>query len=91
MAMKPAKKTVAKKTVAKKTVSKPKPKVTKSRGSNTPKQIGDQNQREGYNSVRGQESGFSWIKPSKLSKAASKKNSGSMAEYKAQRAGGKGK
>jgi hypothetical protein len=28
------------------------PKVTKSRGSNTPKQVGDMNQREAYNSIR---------------------------------------
>jgi hypothetical protein len=30
----------------------PKAKVTKSRGSKTPKQIGDMNERENYNSVR---------------------------------------
>jgi hypothetical protein len=48
-----AKKTVVKKSVvAKKATPKPRAKVTKSRGSNTATQIGNDNQREAYNSIR---------------------------------------
>jgi hypothetical protein len=46
------KKPIAKKASVKKTASKPKAKVTKSRGSNTPIQVGNDNQREGYNAIR---------------------------------------
>ena len=49
-----AKKTVVKKSVVtKKATPKTKAKVTKSRGSNTATQIGNDNQREGYNAIRG--------------------------------------
>jgi len=48
-----AKKIVVKKSVvAKKATPKPKAKVTKSRGSNTATQVGNDNQREAYNSIR---------------------------------------
>jgi len=70
------------------------PKVTKSRGSNTKKQVGDMNQREGYNAVRGQSSKTAsgkTVYTSKVSKAGSKKSKGAMTAYKQQRAGGKGK
>ena len=70
------------------------PKVTKSRGSNTPKQIGDMNQREGYNAVRGQSAKTAsgkTVYASKMSKAGDKKSKGAMTAYKQQRAGGKGK
>lgn len=71
-----------------------KSKVTKSRGSNTPKQIGNMNQREGYNAVRGQSSktvsgGIAYT--SKMDKTNAKKNKGAMTAYKQQRSGGKGK
>jgi hypothetical protein len=72
-----------------------KPKSTKSRGSNTPKQIGDQNQREGYNSVRGKSARAvttgKKVYASKLTKTTAKKSTGAMTAYKQQRAGGKGK
>ena len=70
------------------------PKVTKSRGSNKPQQIGDMNQREGYNAVRGQSGKTASGKTaytSKMSKTGSKASKGAMTAYKQQRAGGKGK
>lgn len=70
------------------------PKVTKSRGSNKPSQVGDMNQREGYNAVRGQSgktASGKTVYSSKMSKAGSKKSKGAMTAYKQQRAGGKGK
>jgi hypothetical protein len=68
--------------------------VTVSRGSNKAKQVGDMNQRESYNSVRGQSAktiSGGTVYTSKESKVSAKKNKGAMAEYKQQRAGGKGK
>jgi hypothetical protein len=70
------------------------PKVTVSRGSTKPKQVGDMNQREGYNAVRGKSAktvsgGTAYS--SKMDKASAKKSKGAMAAYKQQRAGGKGK
>jgi hypothetical protein len=71
-----------------------KQKVTVSRGSNKAKQVGDMNQRESYNSVRGQSAktiSGGTVYTSKESKVSAKKNKGAMAEYKQQRSGGKGK
>jgi len=68
--------------------------VTVSRGSNKAKQVGDMNQREGYNAVRGKSAktaSGATVYTSKESKASAKKNKGAMDEYKQQRAGGKGK
>lgn len=70
------------------------PKVTVSRGSTKPKQVGDMNQREGYNAVRGQSGktasgGTAYT--SKMDKSSAKKSKGTMTAYKQQRAGGKGK
>jgi hypothetical protein len=56
------------------------PKVTVSRGSNKPKQVGDQNQREAYNSVRGTINGRS---NSKVSKADVKKGFKAVKDAKA--------
>jgi len=71
-----------------------KPKVTKSRGSNTKKQIGDQNQREWYNGIR-QKSGGKFVNTStdmngQLLKVAQKDKDGRV-RASSQRAGGKGK
>jgi hypothetical protein len=68
--------------------------VTVSRGSNKAKQVGDMNQREGYNAVRGKSAktasgGTAYT--SKMDKASAKKSKGAMTAYKQQRAGGKGK
>jgi hypothetical protein len=68
--------------------------VTVSRGSNKKKQVGDMNQREGYNAVRGQSAktaagGTAYT--SKMDKASAKKSKGAMTAYKQQRAGGQGK
>ena len=68
--------------------------VTVSRGSNKKKQVGDMNQREGYNAVRGQSAktasgGTAYT--SKMDKDSAKKSKGAMTAYKQQRAGGKGK
>ena len=68
--------------------------VTVSRGSNKAKQVGDMNQREGYNAVRGKSAktaSGATVYASKTSKASAKKSKGAMTEYKQQRAGGKGK
>ena len=68
--------------------------VTVSRGSNKAKQVGDMNQREGYNAVRGKSAKTAsgkTVYASKMSKDGAKKNKGAMTEYKRQRAGGKGK
>lgn len=92
MAMKPAAKS---KVVAKaKTVAKPKAKVTKSRGSNTIKQVGDQNQREWYNGNR-QKAGGKFVNTStdmngQLLKVAQKDKDGRV-RASSQRSGGKGK
>lgn len=70
------------------------PKVTVSRGSNKKKQVGDMNQREGYNAVRGQSAktaSGATVYTSKVDKASAKKSKGAMTAYKQQRAGGKGK
>ena len=79
------------------------PKVTKSRGSNTPKQVGDMNQREAYNSNRSN-SKVSKAELSKRSKAVKNAKAAgvdalgtemgladAMKKRKQQRAGGKGK
>ena len=69
--------TGGKKPVAKKAV---KAKVTKSRGSNTAKQVGDQNQREAYNLIRdtpaskNKGASFSTSSRSKVSKEEVKSN-----------------
>ena len=67
----------------------------KPRGSRTAKQVGNDNQREGYNAVRGKSSKSATtgktVYTSKVGGAAAKKNKGAMAAYKAQRAGGKGR
>ena len=52
MAQPSKKKVTAKPAVKVKAKMAAKPKITKSRGSNTKKQVGDQNQREWYNGVR---------------------------------------
>ena len=92
MAMKPAAKS---KVVAKaKTVVKPKAKVTKSRGSNTIKQVGDQNQREWYNGIRQKAGGkvvnTSTDKNGQMLKVAQKDKDGRV-RASSQRSGGKGK
>lgn len=82
----------------------PKAKVTKSRGSNTAKQVGDMNQREAYNLVRERPSGKTFGKVSKaqvkqgLKQAAKDKQVGTdmgladtIKRRNKQRAGGKGK
>jgi hypothetical protein len=71
-----------------------KPKVTKSRGSNTAKQIGDQNQREWYNSMR-QKAGGKVVNTStdangQMLKVAQKDKDGRV-RASSQRAGGRGK
>jgi hypothetical protein len=71
-----------------------KPKVTKSRGSNTAKQIGDQNQREWYNSMR-QKAGGSVVNTStdangQMLKVTQKEKDGRV-RASSQRAGGRGK
>ena len=71
-----------------------KPKVTKSRGSNTAKQIGDQNQREWYNSMR-QKAGGKVVNTStdangQMLKVTQKEKDGRV-RASSQRAGGKGK
>jgi starvation-inducible outer membrane lipoprotein len=71
-----------------------KPKVTKSRGSNTKKQVGDQNQREWYNGIR-QKAGGKIVNTStdangQLLKVAQKDKDGRV-RASSQRAGGKGK
>jgi hypothetical protein len=71
-----------------------KPKVTKSRGSNTAKQIGDQNQREWYNGIR-QKAGGKIVNTStdangQLLKVAQKDKDGRV-RASSQRAGGRGK
>ena len=92
MAMKPAAKS---KVVAKaKTVAKPKSKVTKSRGSNTIKQVGDQNQREWYNGIRQKAGGkvvnTSTDKNGQMLKVTQKEKDGRV-RASSQRSGGKGK
>jgi hypothetical protein len=71
-----------------------KPKVTKSRGSNTAKQIGDQNQREWYNSMR-QKAGGKVVNTStdangQMLKVTQKEKDGRV-RASSQRAGGRGK
>lgn len=73
--------------------SKPKVKVTKSRGSNTAKQIGDQNQREWYNGKRSKAGGIvntSTDMNGQMLKVAQKDKDGRV-RASSQRAGGKGK
>ena len=86
--VKPGKKVVMAKPRPRPTsTAKPKPAVTKSRGSNTAKQIGDMNQREGYNAMRGSNAPIGKSKQDK----ASAKTSTQKAIRTYQRAGGKGK
>jgi hypothetical protein len=95
MAMKPMKKPVAKMT------AKTKPKtVTKSRGSKTATQIGNDNQREGYNAQRDVKQKRSksgriigkTIPGFKVSKADSDSQGFDMADMrKSQRSGGRGR
>jgi hypothetical protein len=73
------KKTTKPKAIAKPKTT-PKAKVTKSRGSNTAKQVGDMNQREAYNSIRdtsnskSKGASFSTSSRSKVSKEEVKSN-----------------
>jgi starvation-inducible outer membrane lipoprotein len=71
-----------------------KPKVTKSRGSNTIKQVGDQNQREWYNGKRSKAGGkfvnTSTDSNGQMLKVTQKEKDGRV-RASSQRAGGKGK
>jgi hypothetical protein len=83
--------TGGKKPVARKAV---KAKVTKSRGSNTIKQVGNDNQREWYNGIR-QKAGGSVVNTStdmngQMLKVTQKEKDGKF-RASSQRAGGKGK
>lgn len=74
--------------------AKPKTPVTKSRGSNTKKQIGDQNQREWYNGIR-QKAGGKIVNTStdangQMLKVAQKDKDGRV-RASSQRSGGRGK
>ena len=80
--------------------TKPKASTTKSRGSNTATQVGNDNQREGYNAQRDMKQKRSksgkiigkTIPKFKVSKADSDSQGFDMADMrKSQRAGGKGK
>ena len=82
------------KPVKPKVMAKPNPRPTKPvekpkapRGSKTNKQMGDMNQREGYNAMRGSNAPIGKSKQSK----ASAKTSTQKAVRTYQRAGGKGK
>jgi starvation-inducible outer membrane lipoprotein len=94
MAQPSKKKVTAKPAVKVKAKMAAKPKVTKSRGSNTKKQVGDQNQREWYNGIR-QKAGGKIVNTStdangQLLKVAQKDKDGRV-RASSQRAGGKGK
>jgi hypothetical protein len=76
-----------------KTASPSKSKVTKSRGSNTAKQVGDQNQREWYNGKRYKAGGIvntSTDLNGQMLKVAQKDKDGRV-RASSQRAGGRGK
>jgi hypothetical protein len=95
MAMKPKPGAKAKPAASRvsKAAPKAKPKVTKSRGSNTAKQIGDQNQREWYNGKRYKAGGIvntSTDMNGQMLKVTQKEKDGRK-RASSQRAGGKGK